>query len=112
MCSSRCPKSKKGGVALSQKCLPMDELSAITERERVVMPNTPPSTAAVKRKRRGSRGACTKKEVGGEPCEEKEQKGMDTAVCIIMIYHWPFSVQSIDMAIQRLFCADIITNQL
>ena len=32
MCSSRCPKSKKG-VVLSQKCLPMDELSAITERE-------------------------------------------------------------------------------
>ena len=28
VCSSRCPKSKKG-VVLSQKCLPMDELSAL-----------------------------------------------------------------------------------
>ena len=78
----------------------------------MVIPNTPPSTAAVKGKRRGSRGACTKKYVGGESCEEKEQKGIDTAVCNIMIDHWPFSVQSIDMAIQRSFCADIIANQL
>ena len=75
-------------------------------------PNTPPSTAAVKGKRRGSRGACTKKEVGGESCERKEAKEVDTAVCIIMINLWPFSVQSIDMAIQRSFCADIIANQL
>ena len=29
-CSTRRPKSKKG-AAVSQKCLPMDELSAITE---------------------------------------------------------------------------------
>ena len=49
---------------------------------------------------------------GWRVIKEKEQKGVDTAVCIIMIGHWPFFVQSIDMAIQRSFCADIIANQL
>ena len=57
-----------------------------------------------------SRGAYTKKEVGGESCEEKEQKGVDTAACIIMIDHWPFSVQSIDMAIQHSVLTLLPTN--
>ena len=80
------------------------------QRERVVIPNTPPSTAAVKGKRRGSRGAYTKKEVGGESCEEKEQNG--GGYCSVHYNDRPLaaSVQSIDT--QRSFCADIIANQL
>ena len=78
----------------------------------MVIPNTPPSTAAVKGKRRGSRGACAKKEVGGESCEEKEQKG--GGYCSVHYNDWPLAV----------FCAkhrhghpaiilcDIIANQL
>ena len=78
----------------------------------MVIPNTPPSTAAVKGKRRGSRGACTKKEVSGESCEKKEQKG--GGYCSVHYNDQPLAVfvQSIDMAIQQSFCADIIANQL